>query len=159
MPCECFCIDCKPTDERPYSWYARRHLVAGFANSLNRADCNCEFVTIGDCIYIRANTICRLGPRSSCSTTTIKPTQLGRCLCCPARLTHKVRRKIFNRRHLFIPAGMITKGKRRQPRAREGRRGREHVPPCPRQHRAGELVHGEEDTSPPAPHSTGMRPW
>ena len=86
-------------------------------------------------------------------------TQLGRCLCCPARLTHKVRRKIFNRRHLFIPAGMITKGKRRQPRAHEGRRGREHVPPCPRQHRAGELVHGEEDTSPPAPHSTGMRPW
>jgi hypothetical protein len=54
VPCECFCFDSKPTNERPYSRYAHRHLVAGFANSLNRTDCNCEFVTIGDCIYIRA---------------------------------------------------------------------------------------------------------
>ena len=48
-----FCLDSKPTDERPYSWYARRHVVAGFVNTLDRAQCNCDFVTIGSRIYIR----------------------------------------------------------------------------------------------------------
>jgi hypothetical protein len=48
------CLDSKPTRGRPYSWYAQRHLVAGFVNTGDRSDCNCEFVTIGNRIYIRA---------------------------------------------------------------------------------------------------------
>ena len=68
-------------------------------------------------------------------------TQLERCLCCPARLIHRVRRRSFSRRHLFIPAGMVTKGKnasRERVGASEGR-----------------------DTSPPAPVNTGpaSRSW
>jgi hypothetical protein len=49
-----FCPDIKPTLMRPYSWYAHWHLVAGFVNTLDRADCNCEFVTIGIRIFIKA---------------------------------------------------------------------------------------------------------
>ena len=49
-----FCLDSKPTLKRPYSWYAHRHLVAGFVNTLDRAYCNCEYVTIGSRIFIKA---------------------------------------------------------------------------------------------------------
>ena len=29
-------------------------MVAGFVNSLDKAYCNCYFVTIGGCVYIKA---------------------------------------------------------------------------------------------------------
>ena len=54
MPGQPYCLDCKPTGQRDYLWYAQRHLVAGFVNSVDNAFCNCYFVTIGDCVYIKA---------------------------------------------------------------------------------------------------------
>ena len=49
------CYDCRPTVMRPLSWYCDRHLVAGFANTrASRHNCNCEFVNVGDCTFLRA---------------------------------------------------------------------------------------------------------
>ena len=77
-------------------------------------------------------------------------TQLGRCLCCPARLVHRVRRKSFNRRHLFIPAGMVTMGKAPAASASGRARGgtRPPLPPSAPGRRAG---HERGTLSPPLP--------
>ena len=40
---------------RPLSWYCERHSVAGFANTLDtRRECNCDFVVVGDRVYLKA---------------------------------------------------------------------------------------------------------
>jgi hypothetical protein len=50
-----YCYDCRPTAMRPLEWYCARHLVAGFANSLEvRQHCNCDFVTVGNDAYLKA---------------------------------------------------------------------------------------------------------
>ncbi len=49
-----FAIDSKPTLRRPRLWFAERHLLAGFANTLDRALCNCRFITVGNRIFLVA---------------------------------------------------------------------------------------------------------
>ena len=49
-----FAVDSKPTLRRPYLWFAERHLLAGFANTLDRSLCNCKFVTVGDRIFLES---------------------------------------------------------------------------------------------------------
>ena len=55
-----FCYDragCRPRVMRPLEWYCAtlRHLVAGFANILRtRRACNCDFVTVGDHVFLKA---------------------------------------------------------------------------------------------------------
>ena len=50
-----FCYDCQPTVMRPPSWYFERHMAAGFANSRkNRKECNCDFVVVGDQVFLKA---------------------------------------------------------------------------------------------------------
>ncbi len=45
---------------RPLPWYCARHLVAGFANSLpTRRACICDFVTIGDNVFLKARRVLR----------------------------------------------------------------------------------------------------
>ncbi len=40
---------------RAREWYCGRHLVAGFANTLRtRRACNCDFVTVGDHVFLEA---------------------------------------------------------------------------------------------------------
>ncbi len=63
-----FAIDSKPALRHPLFWFARRHLLAGFANTRDRALCNCsalqlqrsaiaalcncKFVTVCDRIFL-----------------------------------------------------------------------------------------------------------
>ena len=47
-------LDSKTYSRRPRAWFARRHLVAGFLNTLPRAQCNCKFVTVGDRVFAEA---------------------------------------------------------------------------------------------------------
>lgn len=55
-------FDCRPTVMRPLSWYAERHLVAGFANTLEtRPECNCDFVTVGNQVFIKARRLIQAG--------------------------------------------------------------------------------------------------
>ena len=49
-----FAIDSKPTLRRPHLWFAQRHLLDGFANTLDRALCNAVFITLGDRIFLVA---------------------------------------------------------------------------------------------------------
>ena len=49
-----FAVDSKPTLRRPYLWFAERHLLAGFANTLDRSLCNCRFITVGDRIFLES---------------------------------------------------------------------------------------------------------
>ena len=49
-----FAVDSKPTLRRPYLWFAERHLLAGFANTLDRSLCNCKFITVGDRIFLES---------------------------------------------------------------------------------------------------------
>ena len=47
-----FAIDSKTSLRRPHLWFAERHLLAGFANTLDRALCNCEFITFEGRIFL-----------------------------------------------------------------------------------------------------------
>ena len=47
-------LDSKTYSRRPRAWFARRHLVAGFLNTLPRAQCNCKFVNVGDRVFAKA---------------------------------------------------------------------------------------------------------
>jgi hypothetical protein len=49
------CYDCRPTVMRPLEWCCEKHLVAGFANAGdNHFNCNCDFVTVGNLVFLRA---------------------------------------------------------------------------------------------------------
>jgi hypothetical protein len=47
-------MDSKSNSRHPRAWFARRHLVAGFLNTMPRAQCNCKFVTVGDRVFAEA---------------------------------------------------------------------------------------------------------
>ena len=47
-----FAVDSKPTLRRPHLWFAQRHLLAGFANTLDRSCCNCKFIKDGNRIFL-----------------------------------------------------------------------------------------------------------
>jgi hypothetical protein len=47
-----FAVDSKPTLRRPLLWFAERHLLAGFANTLDHSLCNSEFITMGSHIFL-----------------------------------------------------------------------------------------------------------
>ena len=46
-------IDSKPSLRRPEQWFAERHLLAGFANTLPRKLCNCILVTVGIRVFLQ----------------------------------------------------------------------------------------------------------
>ena len=46
-------IDSKPSLLRPELWFAQRHLLAGFANTLPRQFCNSIFVTVGNRVFLQ----------------------------------------------------------------------------------------------------------
>ena len=48
------CVDSKPTPRRPPMWFAQRHMLTGFANTLDRRFCNGKFVQVGERIILRA---------------------------------------------------------------------------------------------------------
>ena len=47
-----FAVDSKPNLRRPH--LAKRHLLAGFANTLDRSLCNCKFITVGGRIFLES---------------------------------------------------------------------------------------------------------
>jgi hypothetical protein len=56
-----FAVDSKPTLRRPLLWFAERHLIAGFANTLDRSLCNSEFITVGGRIFLMTTKPLRAG--------------------------------------------------------------------------------------------------
>jgi hypothetical protein len=52
------CYNFRPTVLRPLQWYCNRHLVTGFAYSLNgMRECTCEFVTVGHDVFLKATSV------------------------------------------------------------------------------------------------------
>ncbi len=45
--------DCRPTLRRPYSWYAKKSLAAGFANTRKfKNQCNATFEFVGRDVFV-----------------------------------------------------------------------------------------------------------